>query len=631
MFAVLFSIANGQEDIILTIDDEHITKSEFENIFKKNNRDSVISIASLDEYAELFINFKLKVKEAEELRYDTIPALIDELAGYRKQLARPYLVDSKLTEELLQESYNRMKEEVRASHILIMAEGEDTLDAYAKINEIKKRIDAGEDFGKLAVELSEDPSARSNKGDLGYFSSLQMVYPFESAAYGTDVGGVSDPVKTRFGYHLVKVLDKRQSRGELKVAHILVKSADKDPSNQKAAAKLKIDEIYTRCVDGEDFATLAAQHSDDKSTSKKGGDLPWFGSGKMVAEFEAAAFSLTANSEISKPFQTSYGWHIIKRQDFRDLKSFSEMKGQLRSRINKDVRSEITRKSFISKMKKEYGFQYFPGNIKQVEELVDTSYLYTNWKFSNFDDYRQPIMTLGDTTIYQKNYLIYLFESQRRTTEKDLGEMLSTKRLSFEDQVVTTYENRRLEAKYPEFKALMKEYRDGVLLFELTDEKVWTKAVNDSLGLVNFYSENTDKFMYEQRVDASIYNCSSKKISKKAKKMVKKGFDNGEINKTLNVDSQLNITIMSDLYENEDHDMISLISFKEGISKYLKLNDQVSFVNVKKVLPPQPKAISEARGLVTAAYQNHLEKKWIEELRSKHTIDLNKNVLYSIK
>ncbi|NND77959.1 MAG: hypothetical protein HKN39_07220 [Flavobacteriales bacterium] len=631
LFICIVFGGEAQEDIILTIDDDKITKTEFENIFKKNNRDSVITKEALDEYAELFINFKLKVKEAEELKYDTIPALIDELAGYRKQLARPYLVDSKLTEDLLMEAYDRMKEEVRASHILIMAEGEDTLQAYEKILEVRKRVVAGEDFAKVASEVSEDPSAKKNGGDLGYFTSLQMVYPFESAAYNTPLGEISQPVKTRFGYHIIKVLDRRKSQGEMKVAHILVKSSDKDPDNKKAAAKLKIDEIYKRVTEGEKFATLAAQHSDDKSTAKKGGDLPWFGSGKMVDDFEKAAFALSENGEVSKPFQTSYGWHIIERQDFRELKTFDEMKGQLKSRVNKDVRSEITRKSFITKIKKEYGFQYFPGNLKAVESLVDTLYLQGKWKFNNASNYRQPVMILGDTTVTQQDYIQYLLKTQRRSGLTDLAEMMKTKRRSFEDAVITKYEDSKLEAKYPEFKALMKEYRDGVLLFELTDEKVWSKAVNDTIGLQEYYNKNQNNFMYGERVDASIYDCKTKKIAKKAKKMVKKGVDNGSINKALNIDSQLNVTIMSDVYEKDDEEIISFITFRLGISKCFKYNEQVSFVNVKEVLPPQPKPIDEARGLVTASFQNYLEKKWIEELRSKHTISLDKNVLYSIK
>ncbi|MEM7162543.1 MAG: peptidylprolyl isomerase [Bacteroidota bacterium] len=616
---------------ILTIDEHKVSKTEFENIFKKNNRDSIISKESLDEYAELFINFKLKVMEAERLKYDTIPKLISELAGYRKQLARPYLVDTKLTDQLLEEAYNRMKEEIRASHILIMAQGEDTLDAYNRIREIRERVINGEEFGKVARELSEDPSAKKNSGDLGYFSSLQMVYPFESAAYATEVGQISDVVKTSFGYHIVKVVDRRKSQGELKVSHILVKSAEGDPDNKKKQAKLKIDEIYQKVVQGEDFATLAAQHSDDKSTSKKGGDLPWFSTGRMVEEFEKAAFSIENNGDVSEPFKSTFGWHIIKRQDYRELKSFDEMKGQIKSKINKDVRAEITRKSFIDKVKKEYGFNQFKGNMEQVESLTDEKIMNGTWEFKDFEDYKQPVMSIGDSTVNQKEYLRYLFNTQRRSPKMELEDYLAKKRISFEDKLITAYENDRLEAKYPEFKSLMKEYRDGVLLFELTDEKVWTKAVDDSLGLVDFYENNKQDFQYKDRVDATVFYCKDKKIAKKARKMAKKGIDISEINKTLNEDSQLNVTIMSDIYERDDRDIISLIEFEDGISKCHILNQQHVFVHVKEVLPPQPKPLNKARGLVTAAYQNHLEEEWIKTLRMDRNISLNKDVLYSIE
>ena len=616
---------------ILTIDDLEVSKSEFENIFKKNNRDSLITKEALDEYAELFINFKLKVLEAERLQYDTIPKLINELAGYRKQLARPYLVDTKLTDQLLEEAYNRMKEEIRASHILIMAQEDDTLDAFNRIKEIRERIMNGEEFGQVAREVSEDPSAKKNSGDLGYFSSLQMVYPFETAAYNTEVGEVSDIVRTSFGYHILKVVDRRKSQGELKVSHILVKSSNTDPDNKKKQAKLKIDEIYQRVIQGEDFATLAAQHSDDKSTSQKGGDLPWFSTGRMVEEFERAAFAIKENGEVCEPFMSTFGWHIIKRQDYRELKSFDDMKGQIKAKINKDVRAEITRKSFIDKVKNEYGFSQFKGNIDAIEPLIDEKVMSGTWKFNDFDSHKQPVMSIGDSTVTQKDYLRYIFNTQRRSPKMTLEDYLARKRISFEDKFITAYENDRLESKYPEFKSLMKEYRDGVLLFELTDERVWTKAVNDSLGLIEFYEANKKDFQYQDRVDATVFYCKTKKIAKKARKMVKKGIDIAEINRTLNQDSQLNVTIMSDIYERDDKDIIALIEFKEGISKCEIVNQQHVFAHVKEVLAPQPKPLEKARGLVTAAYQNHLEERWINSLRENRNISLNKDVLYSIE
>ena len=633
MFLCIIGInqIEAQSEVIMTINEDDITKLEFENIFKKNNRDTAITQESLDEYVDLFINFKLKVKEAEELGYDTIPELISELAGYRRQLARPYLVDSKLSDDLLQEAYDRMKEEVRASHILIKAEEEDTLDAYNYITELRDRVLGGEDFAELARMESEDPSAKSNSGDLGYFTSLQMVYPFETMAYNTAVGEVSHPVKTRFGYHLIKVEDRRKARGEIRVAHILVKSALNDPQNKQEATKIKVQEIHSKLKAGEDFGQLASQYSDDKTSAKKGGELPWFGTGKMIEEFEEQAFRLTENDQVSEPFQTSYGWHIIKRIDYRDIRSFDELKGQLKAKVSKDVRSELTRKSFLNKMKKEYGFQSFEENISAAEALVDTSMLRSKWRFQKSPKYDKPIYTIGDSTVTQNDYLEHLARSQRRTNETDLNTLIDAKRKYYEDQFITQYENDRLEKKYPEFRSLMKEYRDGVLLFELTDKKVWTKAVNDTTGLESFYDKNKNKFMYDDRVDATIYTCKDEKIAKSARKLVKQKVESAEINKMINEDSQLNITIISDMYEREDHEIFENVAFKKGISKPQKLNGQVVFVNIKEVLPRQPKPLNEARGLITASYQNHLEELWIEELRSKYTVNVNKDVLYSIK
>jgi peptidyl-prolyl cis-trans isomerase SurA len=322
------TLAQKQDPVLLEINGKPVTKSEFLQIYLKNNNDPKYDKVSLDEYMELFKKFKLKVAEAEALGYDTIPKLKKELDGYKKQLALPYLIDSAKNEALVREAYDRTKTEVRASHILIRMESNaspaDTLAAYNKIMGLKKRIEKGEDFGFVARSKggSDDPSAITNGGDIGFFTAFQMVYPFEEKAYNTPVGSISEPFRTKFGYHILKVTDKRPARGTIKTSHIMV-SVPKEASQEDAQnAEKKINELYDMLVNGSKFEDLASDHSDDPSTSNKGGILPPFGTGtttRMVPVFEDAAFALKNDGDISKPVRTEYGFHIIRRLEWKDV------------------------------------------------------------------------------------------------------------------------------------------------------------------------------------------------------------------------------------------------------------------------------------------------------------------------
>lgn len=332
--------AQNKDATVLTIDNEAVTVEEFENIFRKNNRDSIITPAALDEYMELFINFKLKVKAARELGMDTVAKFRNELAGYRAQLARPYLTDGDKLDELVAEAYKNMQKDVKARHILVKCEAnatpEDTLRAFTKAMSLYTRIAAGEDFETIARENSDDPSAKQNGGDLGYFTAFQMVYPFEEAAYGAKIGEVVRPVRTRYGYHIIEVEDMRPARGEIRVAHIMVKEKKEDGGAKNAEDK--INEIYSELQKGASFEELAAKYSEDGSSAKKGGELPFFGPNKMVPEFEEASFALKNDNELSKPFKTSYGWHIVKRLELKPVAAFEQVERDSKQSIERFTR-----------------------------------------------------------------------------------------------------------------------------------------------------------------------------------------------------------------------------------------------------------------------------------------------------
>ncbi|MFM7016884.1 MAG: peptidylprolyl isomerase, partial [Bacteroidota bacterium] len=352
------------DPILLSVGDEQIPRSEFERVFKKNNKDTVYSEKSVRDYLDLYINYKLKVKEAETLQMDTSETFKTELAGYRKQLAQPYLTDKNVSEQLVKEAYDRLKYDVRASHILIKCNYEalpkDTVAAYNRALKIREQILKGADFAKVARDSSEDPSAKENGGDLGYFTGMQMVYPFETAAYNNKIGQVTMPIRTRFGYHIIKTVDMRPAQGEIHVAHLMVRMPKDANDSIIKAAEGKIKEALTQLNNGVVWDTVVTKFSEDKASAKKGGDLPWFGTGRMVPEFEKAAFALQKDGDISGIVKTSYGWHIIKRLEKRGMPSFEEKKGELRQMIMRDSRNETSRLSMVNKIKSEYHFKEIP-------------------------------------------------------------------------------------------------------------------------------------------------------------------------------------------------------------------------------------------------------------------------------
>ena len=494
--------------IVLSVDGEDVSLEEFENIFRKNNRDSVVTKAALDEYMELFINFKLKVHAAKAAGLDTVSKFKYELQGYRAQLARPYLTDQEKLDELMQEAYSHLQEEVRASHLLIECKpnalAADTLKAYNKIMDIRKKILAGESFEATAKKYSTDKSVEKNNGDLGYFTAFQMVYPFEAAAYNAKIGEVTMPVRTQYGYHLLKVTGRRPARGEIHVAHIMVKPKKDDPND---ASEAKINEIYQKALEGKQtFQELCALYSEDVTTKNKGGELPWFGTNKMVSEFEEASYGLKNDGDISAPFKTSYGWHIVKRLGYKPLASFESMSKDIKAKVSKDARAEKTKNSFLAKIGKEYNFVYNQKYINKLAAKADSSTYVGQLKASKGLLKKVFCEVAGTKYTVNDFYQTMITRKGANTNLNPVDYVKHEARMFAEDKLMRE-EDAHLEEKYPAFRLLMKEYREGILLFELTDQLVWSKAVKDTLGLNNYFEANKANFMWPDRAEVSFRSC----------------------------------------------------------------------------------------------------------------------------
>jgi peptidyl-prolyl cis-trans isomerase SurA len=633
--------ASAQKDpVLLEINGKPVTKSEFLQIYLKNNNDPKYDKASLDEYLELFKKFKLKVAEAEALGYDTIPKLKKELDGYRKQLALPYLIDSAKNLALVKESYDRTINEVRASHILIRLESnaspEDTLSAYNRIMALRKRILNGEEFENVAKGKngSDDPSAANNGGDVGYFTAFQMVYPFEDMAYNTPVNNISDPFRTRFGYHILKVTDNRPARGTIKTAHIMV-AVSKDASKDDIqAAEKKINELHDKLKAGENFEALASDHSDDPSTSNKGGVLPPFGTGtttRMVPVFEDAAFSLKKDGDFSSPVRTEYGFHIIKRLEWKDVQSFVEMKKELQGRVNKDERSKKTQDSFVSKLKNEYGYKdYSKKALKWFIKNIDSTYYLGKWNADKLKS-NKPVFTLGKDKFTQQQFADYL-EANFRNVRKDDSKVVIKQQFSaWEKEAILASEEGKLAGKHPEFKALVNEYHDGILLYEIMTDKVWNKAMKDTTGLREFFNTNRSKYMWGNRVDAVVYECLNMDIANDVTKMLKNDTINSKhVLDKINKDSELNLRVRTNKFDKESTSFLKGRELQRGLNKAFELDGKFYVIKVTELLNPKEKEFSEAKGAATSDYQNFLEKNWLEELAKKHAIKINYDVLYSL-
>jgi peptidyl-prolyl cis-trans isomerase SurA len=630
------------DPILMTVGGDPVTKGEFESIYRKNNqKDSKSDRKALEEYLELFINFKLKVKAAKDAGKDTVKSFQNELKGYRRQLAQPYLTDKDVNDKLINEAYQRMKKDVRASHILIKLPSDptpkDTLLAFNKIMGIRNRVIKGEDFGTLAKANSDDPSAKQNDGDLGYFTSMMMVYPFENAAYNTPVGEISMPVRTKFGYHILKVVDTRDAQGQVRVAHIMVKVPENPKDSMVAIARKKIEEIADKVKKGEDFASLASNFSDDRTSGKNGGQLPWFGTGKMVPDFEKAAFDLKKDGDISSIIQTQYGFHIIKRLERKGVQAFDEVKAELKQKVSKDSRSQVSRNSVISKVKAENNFKEDPKALDELISKVDTSYYNGKWKSEGAKGLVKNLFTLGNESFTQQDFAKFISENQsKQSKESSLDGLVRKAYDGWKDDKIIAFEDAKLETKYQDFRLLMQEYRDGILLFEITDENVWSKALKDSAGLATFYESNKSKYMWGERLEAVIYKAKDAAIAKASRKLaekrIKKGTSIEEITKKINESSQLNLQIEEGVFSKGDNEVIDKITWIEGISADLVNPDgSVTFVEVKKKLAAAPKSITEARGLITADYQTFLEKEWIEQLKKKYSVNVDRTVLDTIQ
>ena len=627
----------GQESTILKIDNQTVDKTEFEQIYWKNKKEKIATKQDLDEYIKLFINFKLKVIAAEELGLDTTKKFIDELSGYRIQLEKPYLIDTSINEDLINEAYYRTINEVNASHIMTKLgpnpSSEDTLKAYNKILDIRKKIISSNiGFEEAAEELSEDPYARSSKGNLGYFNAFKMLYSFECAAYNTPIGKVSDIVRTKYGYHIVKPNSIRKAKGRVKTSHIMITTNLKNENN---LSKGKINSIYKDLVEkNKTFEELAIQFSEDRKSAKNKGEIGWINSGgNYYPAFEEAVFSLKTDGEYSKPFKTPNGWHIVKRISYEPIGDLKSMSYSLKNKIQKDARAQKTKSSFLNKLKTEYQLKNMLNTKELISILKNKKFNYENIESNkNLKNINNAVLTFSNISYTNYDFIKYLEKSKLIVKDKIEENSIKQKFEKFINQNLIAFEKTQLETKHPDFKALMKEYRDGILLFEISDQNIWTKAIKDTAGLKEFYSSNTNTWKWPNRVSGTVFTSESKKTINKVKSLkLKKSLSNDSIMSILNAENLFNLKYENKIIDDYNKYGTSFEDLEKGLNGPFNHQEKWILIYVKDKLPKRNKKLKEAEGIIVSAYQNYLEEQWISSLKKNHSISINFETLYSIK
>ena len=630
------SFSQNKKDVLLTVDGKPVYTSEFKRVYNKNLdlvKDE--SQKSVESYLDLFIDYKIKVAEAYAQNLDKDETYISEFNQYRDQLSRNYILENKVTSELSLEAYERSLEEINANHILVLSKYEDipqdTLKAYNKIKAIYDRAKAGEDFVALAKENSEEPNADNSGGQLGYFTAFAMLYPFETAAYNTQVGGVSEIVRTQYGYHIIKVNDRRKRGSQITTSHIML--SDKG-SNRTFVPADRIIELYALLQQGEDFAKLAEQYSDDKNSAKNGGQLQKFRKGELRApKFEEAAFSLENAGDYSKPVKSQFGWHIIQLNEKHSIPTYEEERESLEKKVKNGVRSKIVTSALNDQIKDKYGYVEVTNYVPFFNIYVSDDILKKKWEYDTIGNAQdRVIFTIGKKEIRFSDFAKFIVSRQKQQfTATEKSYVLADFYYEFESLELKNYFRDNLEFENVQYASTIREYRNGLLIFDLMNKNIWMKAKNDTLGLQNFYETVKENYTWNDRVDAVIVTSTTEDAALVARNLMLNDKTSEEIKGVLNVDDQINVIISEGVFEKGQRELPGNFEVKVGVSETYSNKDGFTIVRVNKVIPTDIKPLGTVKGKVMSDYQNDLESKWMMRLRDMYKVKIHKKALKRVK
>lgn len=636
---IRYTVCNSQdmsEKILMTVANKEISAGEFLRMYKKSSEPG--QKADVDEYLQQYINFRLKVADALSEGTDTTASFRNELNGYRNQLSQNYLTDTEAREKLLRKIYERSLTEINGWHILVNCpEGSspsDTLVAWKKAREIRERILSGEPFDQVARGSSDDPSVRINGGNLGYFTVFQMISPFEDAAYALKEGEVSDPVKTPYGYHIIKVADRRPAGGKVQVAHIMKVSPPGSGEKETKEAEKSINELYDRLQKGESFSELAKKYSDDKQSASSGGKLNWFGTGEIISDFAEAAFSIKDTGNYTKPVRSPYGWHIIKLLGKKPHGTYEELRSLFESKINQSSLNSLSKKTFVNRLKEEYNFSINPTAYDWFLKNTDT--LIIKGK-AGYNRDRLPsgyLYSFADRQLSNTEFADFIEKRGSRIDTKDPSYFLRESVESLASVQLLKYEDSILEEKYPEFRYLMNEFHDGILLFDVSEKKIWNRVQEDSTGLQKYYDEHKDEYLCKRGIEATIYSLRSENGARSLysayRKYSRKPDTESLMKNEFNNHGDSLLIIRKGVWHEGDDPELDKLKWKRGVIR-TRRDGNPSLIAIRRIIEPSPMPLEEIRGEMMAGYQEYLENEWIEQLKKKYTVKIDTRVFEEIK
>lgn len=628
--------AQNKKNVLLTINSNPVYSSDFTKVFNKN-LDLVVeeSQKNVTGYLDLFIDYKLKITEAYAQELDKNQQYIKEFKKYEDQLAKKYIYDKRVVSKLVEEAYDRSLEEINAEHILVLSNlndsPNDTLKAYNKIKEAHVKALKGENFTSLVIEYSEEPGAKKSKGKLGYFTAFQMVYPFENTAYNTKVGEISQITRTSFGYHIIKINDRRKKKPKINVSHIMIFS-NKDKKAEDPEER--INELYAMIMQGEPFEKIAKQFSEDKNTGVKGGQLKTFGPGDLKApKFENAAYSIKNEGEIIAPIQSAFGWHIIRLNEKFSIPSFEEQKDDIEKKVKGGARALVVTQAINNKIIKKYGFKEGESYISYFNNFVNDSILSRKWTYSSIPlTENQILFTIGDHDVTYTDYAEYLRDNQK-TIKKYINKesLLIDMYVKFKNETLKNYFKERLEVENKEYATIINDYRNGLLVYDVMNKNIWQIAKTDSTGLKDYYEKTKNNYKWKKRLDVDIYSSSDETTTKQVQTLLMRGEESATIKKQINSDGKINVITVSDVFEIDQSELPEDLIPEKGVSD-IKLNDGFYVVvNIKEVIEPTLKEFDEVRGTVISDFQTEIEKKWMQSLRDKYEVKINNKSLKKLK
>jgi peptidyl-prolyl cis-trans isomerase SurA len=622
--------------ILMTVNGLKIQSGEFIRMYNKSREPG--KPLDLDNYLDQFIIFKLKVADAVSERLDTTKAFKNELKGYRQQLAQGYLTDTRKKEEILKKAYQRMLTEINAWHILIALpqnpSPEDTLIAWDKAMDVRERILKGEQFEQVARSTSDDKSAKINGGNLGYFTAFQMIMPFEDAAYSLRKGEISTPVRTPYGYHIIRVSDKRPSKGKVRVAHIMkvVPPGADETTEQKAENEIRA--IYDSLKGGKSFSDLAKRLSDHKETAGQGGQLNWFGAGEMIPEFAEAAFSLPDTGKYTAPVRTYYGWHIIKLLEKRPVGSFEESKSYIENKISQSYLNSVCQQELVNRLKKEYRFRIEEEAYNWFVRNSDTLIMQGLKKYTRDSIPAGNIYTFANQSLTAKEFAGYIEKRGPMIVTRDSVYFINSSIESRSAEQILSYENSVLEKKYPDFRYLMNEFHDGILLFEISGKRVWNRINSDSAGLINYYREHISENLSASGIKAKVYSLKiqgqEKQLLSSYNKYSKKGEPDQLMIMKFNKKGKENLTIVDSTWYNGSDQDIDKMSWTTGLHSF-NWKGYPALIVIKEKIDPVPLPFEKVKGEMLSGFQDKLEKDWIKQLKEKYTVKVDSNEFSNLK